>query len=87
MHLEGRLEVDGIVGGGRHGKEASFLDKTIRGDVLAHVDGSESYWSSRAVSHLLDKMNTLVCELRDLKTSESPAIEKLPVLPELKCVK
>lgn len=62
-HLSNR----GIVGGGRFGKDEAEVDLNIRGDMLGYFDGNEDCFSNKkAVPHLIDKMNTCLCEMRDL---------------------
>lgn len=53
----GLLSINGIVGGGRTGKDVSFENPEIRSDILGYFDGTEENWpSTRILPRVLDKM-------------------------------
>lgn len=66
----GLLSREGVIGGGQRGNDASFIDKTVRGDVFEHFEIADGRWPGSTLDVLLNKMNTIVCELRDLGHSE-----------------
>ena len=67
LYHNGHLSKQGIIGGGRYGKDYFEIDKEIRSDVLGYFDGNEDCFGDKNVVPLLiDKMNTLLCEMRDL---------------------
>jgi hypoxia-inducible factor prolyl hydroxylase len=67
-YKRGLLNGNGIVGGGKEGNVLEgVVDLNIRGDVLAYFDGEEEIWPGRDLKRGLSKMNTIVCELKDLK--------------------
>lgn len=85
-YSDGLLTHDGVIAGGKLGLDESFVDKSIRGDLFGYFDNNDQdKWPTGGqLKTLLDKMNTIVCELRDLKLSSN---DTLPMLPELKNVK
>lgn len=67
LYRNGHLSKEGIVGGGRLGKDEFEIDKKIRSDILGYFDGNENCFDDKIVVPLLiSKMNTLLCEMRDL---------------------
>ncbi|KAJ1407014.1 hypothetical protein B484DRAFT_456670 [Ochromonadaceae sp. CCMP2298] len=78
-----------------HRKDQAMLDKSVRGDVYCFFDNGQWVLSgtdseaevtvpleqrrSDSMSRTLDKMNTVVCELRDALTASGEG----PLLPEL----
>ena len=66
LHGTDRFAQKGGIGGGNLGKDAKCLDPKIRSDLLGYFDGSESFLlHPTSLIALFDKINTLVCELRD----------------------
>jgi hypothetical protein len=55
-HKTGLLSTNGIIGGGRSGKDISFENPDIRGDILGYFDGTEDNWDQHILSRVLDKM-------------------------------
>jgi hypothetical protein len=56
-HNDGLLSTNGIIGGGRSGKDLSYENSEIRGDVLGYFDGTEGNWSgTHILPRVLDKM-------------------------------
>ena len=75
----GHLSSKGSIGGGRLGRdlESKEVNISVRGDSIGYFDGDEPKWldsiessssggGTKLLQNTLDKMNTLVCEIRDL---------------------
>jgi hypothetical protein len=55
------LSNHGVIGGGRSGKDVSFENSEIRGDVFGYFDGTEEIFSqTKTLSRVLEKMVRLL---------------------------
>ena len=69
-YQQGLLNSRGFIAGGRKGDDTLKVeDESIRNDTLGYFDGNEDEWPSGSnqggLTRALDKINTIVYELRD----------------------
>ena len=89
LHHTNLLNKNGIIGGGHSGKDVSYNNGDIRSDVLNYFDGDENdinlFQKNNNMKILLDKMSTLIFELKDLNKHNSN--DNNPIQLELKNIK
>ena len=58
----GLLSRNGILGGGRRGREESYENKSLRSDTLGYFDGTENEWTAigSSLKRVLEKMVSFI---------------------------